>query len=350
VGSGNDNERYVQKRPDGAWEVVRERHGRASAVTPTQAEAIDRGREIVGNAGGGELRFKDDGAALAEHVPSYYGTDVVDLAILTHPDGDHIGGMGELVRGLTVRKLWLHRIGARGGDALPAADAVEDLINVAIAQGTTVEEPFAGAQAFGGAITILGPSRAYYEQLVAEQAAPASVPSVTKSLVEAARGLFDRLVGSLPVEVPFEAKEVTPRNNSSTITLLTVDDRRSLFTGDAGVPAMDRAWDAAEELGLAGDLRFVQIPHHGSRRNASSAFLDRILGTPSSANGKTAFVSVVANSDKHPSGRVVNAYIRRGCAVHATAGDTKQHHHEAPPRSGWYSATPLAPMEEADED
>jgi hypothetical protein len=58
VGSGNDNDRYVQRRPDGSWEVVREHHDRASAVTPTQAEAIDRGREIVCNAGGGELRIK----------------------------------------------------------------------------------------------------------------------------------------------------------------------------------------------------------------------------------------------------------------------------------------------------
>jgi hypothetical protein len=59
VGKGNDNSRYVQPRQDGGWEVVREDHGRASAVTPTQAEAIDRGREIVGNSGGGELVIKD---------------------------------------------------------------------------------------------------------------------------------------------------------------------------------------------------------------------------------------------------------------------------------------------------
>lgn len=58
MGAGNDNDRYVQRRDDGAWEVVRENHERASAVARTQAEAIDRGREIVGNAGGGELRIK----------------------------------------------------------------------------------------------------------------------------------------------------------------------------------------------------------------------------------------------------------------------------------------------------
>ncbi len=58
MGHGNDNDRTVQKRTDGDWEVVKERRERASAVAPTQKEAIDRAREIVGNSGGGELRIK----------------------------------------------------------------------------------------------------------------------------------------------------------------------------------------------------------------------------------------------------------------------------------------------------
>lgn len=55
---GQGNSRYVQQRHDGDWEVVGERHQRASAVTSTQGEAIDRAREIVRNAGGGELVIK----------------------------------------------------------------------------------------------------------------------------------------------------------------------------------------------------------------------------------------------------------------------------------------------------
>ena len=58
MGKGNDNDRTVQPRGDGDWEVVKEKHERASAITPTQKDAIDRAREIVGNAGGGELRIK----------------------------------------------------------------------------------------------------------------------------------------------------------------------------------------------------------------------------------------------------------------------------------------------------
>lgn len=58
MGRGNDNDRYVQKREDGQWEVVKESAGRASAVTRTQKEAVDRAREIVHNRGGGELVIK----------------------------------------------------------------------------------------------------------------------------------------------------------------------------------------------------------------------------------------------------------------------------------------------------
>ncbi len=58
MGRGNDNDRIVQPRAEGGWEVVKERHRRASATADTQAEAIERARPIIGNAGGGELRIK----------------------------------------------------------------------------------------------------------------------------------------------------------------------------------------------------------------------------------------------------------------------------------------------------
>jgi len=266
--------------------------------------------------------FQNDGAALVEHVKQYYGTSAVDLAILTHPDGDHIGGMGEVIRGLNVSELWLHQIGEHGGGTLPAAGAVEELIALATEEGTAVSESWAGAQAFAGALTILGPDRGYYEQLVTEQVtgeAPAAVAK--RSLLEAARGLFERLTDKLPVEIPFDAEDVTPRNNSSMITLVNVGDARMLLTADAGVPALERAWDTAEALGLAGSPTFVQIPHHGSRRNCSSEWLDRLVGDTTQPEGtRTAFVSVVAASEKHPSGKVINAYMRRGCRVIARAG------------------------------
>jgi hypothetical protein len=57
--SKNDSDRYVQPRPEGGWEVVKDDHERASAVTRTKKEATDRAREIVDNLGGGEVRIKN---------------------------------------------------------------------------------------------------------------------------------------------------------------------------------------------------------------------------------------------------------------------------------------------------
>lgn len=307
----------------------------------------DRWVQVAVDAG-----FKDDGKALVEHVNTHYEPGRLDLAILTHPDEDHINGMGEVLRGLAVDKLWLQQIGAHGGSALPAAKAVAELIALAQAEGTEVFEVFAGDQEFGGAITILGPDRDYYDQLVKEQVEDASlVEAARKAVVAAGRSIWDRIAGALGEEAPFPEKEVTPRNNSSTITLLTLDGNRLLLAGDAGVPALDRAWTFAEENALSGDLTFVQVPHHGSRRNASSAWLDRLLGpVGQDADTRTAFVSVAPGCEhEHPSGRVVNAYQRRGCRVHATAGDGKCHHNRDTPRPGWSSATPLGPMVEEEE-
>lgn len=52
------NRRIVQRRDDGGWEVRKPGADRASAVTRTQAEGIDRAREILGNDGGGEMQVR----------------------------------------------------------------------------------------------------------------------------------------------------------------------------------------------------------------------------------------------------------------------------------------------------
>lgn len=52
------NKRVVQQRPDGRHEVRAPGASRASAVTGTQAEGIDRARDILKNDGGGELQVR----------------------------------------------------------------------------------------------------------------------------------------------------------------------------------------------------------------------------------------------------------------------------------------------------
>jgi len=49
------NDRHVVPNPDGGWDVKAPGAARSSAHAGTQAEAVARAREIIHNAGGGEL-------------------------------------------------------------------------------------------------------------------------------------------------------------------------------------------------------------------------------------------------------------------------------------------------------
>ncbi|MFL0564249.1 DUF2188 domain-containing protein [Microbacterium sp. 179-I 1D1 NHS] len=57
VNMTNDNSRHVVPGKDGGWDVVKPGSTRSSSHHDTQADAIDRGRDIVRNAGGGELNI-----------------------------------------------------------------------------------------------------------------------------------------------------------------------------------------------------------------------------------------------------------------------------------------------------
>ncbi|MBL8777067.1 MAG: DUF2188 domain-containing protein [Acidimicrobiales bacterium] len=49
------NERHVVPNSDGGWDIRAPGAQRSSGHFDTQAEAIDRARDIVGNGGGGEV-------------------------------------------------------------------------------------------------------------------------------------------------------------------------------------------------------------------------------------------------------------------------------------------------------
>lgn len=69
------NKRVVQQRPDGQHEVRAPGAGRASAVTRTQSEGIDRAREILKNDGGGELQVRGRDGAIRKQDTVSPGND-----------------------------------------------------------------------------------------------------------------------------------------------------------------------------------------------------------------------------------------------------------------------------------
>jgi hypothetical protein len=69
------NQRTVQKRDDGKYEVVKPGADRASAVTRTQADGIDRAREILRGDGGGELRVRGNDGTIRKQDTIAPGND-----------------------------------------------------------------------------------------------------------------------------------------------------------------------------------------------------------------------------------------------------------------------------------
>ena len=332
------------------------------AITVRLAPTDAGGDEFVVVIDGG---YSDVGDQVVEHLNDYLGTQHVNLIISTHPDADHINGLIKIVENCAVDELWIHHPREHGRSVVDDSniEAIDNLIAAATQAGVAVTEPFTGLTAFGDRIRVLGPTNDYYEQLLDDSLAEAG--GATKGLASAAERAFskvlaaagsalDKVLSELPVETLTDGGDTGPRNNTSVITLMQCDGRLLLFTGDAGIPALEQASDEFESrfgsFALA-PLRFMQIPHHGSKHNVGPTILNRMLGEKGSPHSSlvTAFVSSAKASTKHPAAKVVNAFSRRGCDVSATEGQGIRSHHNGPNR-GWTSLTPIGPLDESGED
>lgn len=323
-------------------------------------EGSDAIRTVVIDAGYGHT-----GDQMVDHIRRYYGTNLIDLVISTHPDQDHINGLGSILDAFEVSELFIHNPHEHspgGAKDFSNIEVVDALIGLALDNGTTVTEPFSDVIRFGGQVRILGPTTEYYTQLVAEHLAEVASGQAAARMSELSRGgflakaadLLDRAIGALPLETLGEDGETGPRNNTSVVTLITADGQRMLFTGDAGIPALNAAWDRYEALvGPFPDapIDFFQAPHHGSRRNLAPSLLNRIFGSPGeNPLPPTSFISSAKADPKHPSPRVTNALQRRGLSVYATEGKTLAHLSEGLGiRPGWGPAAAIQPLVE-DED
>lgn len=315
------------------------------------------GRDVVVVIDGG---YGQTGENLVEHIGRYYGTSIIDLVVSTHPDADHLNGLVAILEQADVRQLMVHRPRNHASSLVDFSniEALDKLITTAEGYGVPIVEPFQGVQAFGGQLTVLGPSEDYYVELLnqyleEERTGKAAERRSSGSSVWNTVGRkFEKILSWVPIETLSNDVETGPRNNMSVITLLAVDGRRLLFTGDAGIPALESAADYLEfgraETIAFNPLSFFQVPHHGSRRNVGPDILDRWLGAPGAPHGDsaTAFISSAKACKDHPSPKVTNAVVRRGGEIFASEGRTIHHQHNAPARPGW---TALAPLEYVDE-
>ena len=311
--------------------------------------------------------FRESGQDVVDHIKKYYDTASVDAVISTHPDQDHINGLDAVIDQLSVSELWIHKPwGHNQGLASKFADgrvtdnslgerlrknleAASDLVTKAEGKGIRIIEPFIGISLYNeNELQVLGPSVDYYESLIPEfdgmPEAKETIKSVVEEIFGTVKTVLRKFLSKWGVDELDDDDTTSVKNNSSVITQLVVENHRLLFTGDAGITALSFAADVIDNSFHGADLQFIQIPHHGSRRNVGPTILNRLVGEQL-PQGETRNISAIASTakkgePKHPRKAVMNAFTHRGATAKATRGDTIRHSHDAPDREGWSAVTP----------
>ena len=181
----------------------------------------------------------------------------------------------------------------------------------------------------------MGPSDEYYKELLANCE---FLPKVKEgfSILEKAKDFGQKIINwisetaDMATETLDDSGETNNENNTSAIILFQSGDQKLLFTGDAGIPAITKAVLHASSIGIdLTNLSFLDVPHHGSKRNIGPTLLNYLMP-------KVAFISAPAQGDpKHPSRKVVNALKRRSTKVLSTKGKKIWHYSNAPERSDY---------------
>ena len=298
--------------------------------------------------------FKESGERLVEFIQHYYGnTDRIDLVISTHPDADHSLGLIAVLEKMKVNTLLMHKpweyaevIENLFKDGRITASGLEDRIEkslqqakdleaLALKQGTQIVEPFQGLTGYNGIMHILGPSQDYYKNLIPLFR---STPEPIKTLDYLApvrritKDTINWISDHIGIDLLNDDEDTTPaENNASTIILFNIDGHKLLFTGDAGKTALLQAIDYAKSQGTElNDLNFLDVPHHGSKRNLSSKILKFI-------KAGVAFISAAKESPKHPAKKITNALQKNGTKVFVTRENGLCHHYQGTDR-GWVAA------------
>ena len=186
------------------------------------------------------------------------GVDKLDLVIATHPHADHIGGMADVINGITIDTFVMSFMPE---DETPTSATYLNMLTALDEKNVTVEEAEPGAEyALGTA----------------------------------------RLMVLAPLSESNEA------NNISVVTRLTFGERSFLFMGDAEK-------DVEEELLLSGrtlSADVLKVGHHGSNTSSSQAFLSAV------APDYAIVPCGVGNSYDHPHAEVLSRLTKLGVTIY----------------------------------
>lgn len=328
-----------------AFEIEMLSVGAADAIIVRYINTHDQEVVILIDAGN-----KGDGKKIVDHIEKYTDQKYIDLAICTHPDGDHIGGFFYVVENIEIKEFWIHDPANHKVEVQKLREELgldnniekalkyvfeslnfsESLITLIDKKGIKRDrEPFAGLKYEYAPLKVVGPTKSYYEILLSRFRDINQLFEEENLLMKAEIGgklIYDVLNSRQIID---KDNDRSKENNSSVILLFTPKEGRYLFTSDAGPIALKKAHD---EYDLS-DLDWLDIPHHGSRYNINSELI-KIF------NPKVAYIS--CDGTKHyPNPAVVKELKNINCKVYSTANGTKLHRKGITIRPGYSATLPL---------
>ncbi|MDR1203980.1 MAG: MBL fold metallo-hydrolase [Peptococcaceae bacterium] len=183
------------------------------------------------------------------------GHTSLDYIVATHPHADHIGGMDTVLDAIEVGDIYMPK-------AVAATRTYENLLDKIAAKGLKIKTARVG-------VNILADSG-----LSADILAP-------------------------------NAEEYSDLNNYSAVVMITYEDVKLLFMGDA---------EMLSENELSGDIRadVIKVGHHGSDYSSGQSFVDRV-------KARYAVISVgEGNSHGHPAPDVIKRWEDAGSVIYRT--------------------------------
>jgi beta-lactamase superfamily II metal-dependent hydrolase len=277
------------------------------------------------------------------------GESRLNHLVCSHPHLDHGGGLIELVKdnSLSIDRAWLH-VGDLLADrinsskywacssllkrAQAAKETQRNLVAALLARKIPIEEPFAFN--WIGPLQIVSPTLEFYNAQLDRIRSDDIVEMLNERYKQRDnRAMLESIFGKEP-EAPLveETEELggeatSPANEVSTVlylpfTQLDNTKKHFLLTADAGTEALSQLVQASARANhLLFKLDWMQLPHHGSRRNMNVDLINYFCP-------RSAFVSA-EGTKKHPSVKLVNAVKNAGGAVYST-------HYKPPKNKGYW--------------
>jgi beta-lactamase superfamily II metal-dependent hydrolase len=240
-----------------------------------------------------------------------------DLVICTHYDSDHIAGLIKIVNyfGNKIGEIWMHRLPMHiqvehhliveclehhlqshllSEAAKPIANIriafpdpnerlkvllesirqAHDLLTIVFQNGISLREPFANECPLSEwpEITILGPTRAYFQGLFPNQRLDSFTSSEYHFYLQEVQQRKKQDVKD-PCSLLKTQPTTSAINRASVIFRIDVRDQGLLFTGDAGVESFENIVNYPTSIK---NMTFLKIPHHGSNNNINRKLIDLI--------------------------------------------------------------------------